>query len=63
MERFRAHRKTLRSEEGEHMAYIDGLFGVGLLLGGGWPGAAAAFSVLIEDRFKDQDLPWDDHDD
>jgi hypothetical protein len=31
---------------------------VGILLGAGFPGAAAAVTVLVDRQFPDDELPW-----
>jgi len=36
-----------------------GCMAVGILLGGGFPGSAAAVSVLLEREFTDQQWPWE----
>lgn len=38
--------------------YSEGVFAVGLLLGGGWPGAAAAVANFMDDRFTSKATPW-----
>lgn len=57
---YRQHRAELRAEmeDDDGQLFIDVVFGIGLLLGASWPGAAAAISVIAEDRFKDRPLPW-----
>jgi hypothetical protein len=35
-----------------------GVLAVGLLTGGGYPGAAAVVSVLLDLRFPDERFPW-----
>lgn len=58
MERFREHRADLKADAGDQQLYADTIFGIGLLLGGGWPGAAAAVSVLADARFLGRVSPW-----
>ena len=50
-EKFRDRRTDLLAmpPEGLRTAFlIDGVFGVGVLLGGGFPGAAAVLAILLE---------------
>ena len=54
---YRQHRAHLRADDDNTQLFIDSIFGIGLLLGGGWPGAAAAFSILAEDRFPEREMP------
>lgn len=58
MERFREHRANLAADTGDQQLYADTIFGIGLLLGGGWPGAAAAVAVLADARFLGRVSPW-----
>lgn len=58
MERFHQHRTDLKHDTGDHQLYIDTIFGIGLLMGGGWPGAAAAISILADQRFLGRASPW-----
>lgn len=59
MRHFREHRALLRNQGPDALMFSEGVFAVGLLMGGMWPGAAACVAVMTEDTFPDADLPWD----
>ena len=37
----------------------NAMLGIGVLIGGGFPGAAAAVSVLLEREFDNEQWPWE----
>jgi hypothetical protein len=60
---FRQHRDDLTSgrvpaEVSDDALRSGGVLAVGLLTGGGFPGAAACVSVLLETRFPESLWPW-----
>jgi hypothetical protein len=61
-ERFRDRRAWLnRQTEAtlEPALQTEGILAVGLMIGGGFPGAAACVSALLEARFPEvEDWPW-----
>ena len=62
-ERFRTIRAEIDDappEEGAAMVREGGVLGVGILLGGGFPGSAAAVTRLLERQYPDgPGWPWD----
>jgi hypothetical protein len=58
---FRATRRELKSGTAHaDTLRANAMFGVGVLLGGGFPGASAAISLLLEREFGDEPWPWGD---
>lgn len=57
--RFREARERLAAEaEHDDLVCSEGVFATGLLAGGGFPGAAAAVSVLMDQRWPGRPFPW-----
>lgn len=59
--RFRNHRTTLRLLEpadADAALRAEASFAVGLLIGGGFPGAAAAMSIVVERLYPDEEVQW-----
>lgn len=59
---FRRIRDDIRSADNadrDEVLREGAVLGVGILLGGGFPGAAASVTVLLEGRFPDALWPWD----
>ena len=64
-ERFRQRRAALTDpkvppDDRDATLGSGAVFAVGLLTGGGYPGAAACVSVLLDSRFPGQLWPWSD---
>lgn len=56
-ERFRARRERLLAMDPESLRsciLIDGMFAIGVLMGGDFIGAAAVLSVILEREFPEQ---------
>lgn len=61
-DRFRAIRGEIAAasaDDHERMVREGAILGVGVLLGGGFPGSAAAVTMLVETCFPDEAWPWD----
>jgi hypothetical protein len=57
---FRDKLETFRREADEHGLRAHGALGVGILMGGGFPGTAAALAMLLERNYPVEDWPWAD---
>jgi hypothetical protein len=56
--RFRRWRAVLADPEGPRTVTADVALAVGVLIGGGFPGAAAAVSLAAERAFPDERFIW-----
>jgi hypothetical protein len=61
-ENFRRIKREINAadaDEHERLVREGVVLGVGILLGGGFPGSAAAVTTLVETCFPDSEWPWD----